>query len=313
MKRAQILDATEDILKESVFSVSERCIARPSCFDLVARRKDQLIFVKVPANVGNISEKDASELHAISKFFSAKPLFISDGTATKCLEDDTVYMRYNVWTITLKTLEDIIFRGMHPLIEAGPGGYYVNLDCGVIREKRQCLGLSVGKLAEMGGTSRRTLYGYEKGMAKASVSVAYNLARVLGVPVVQPLNLFQMERADMGFFSMSKQIISRHRLLQKILNNLSHFNLSTIMVRKAPFDFIAQSPEKKLSIVGGVVSRKERNVDQRAKEILSVGEIIKAQPVLITDGKQAPNNGIPCIHQKDLERIRSLEEFIEKL
>ncbi len=313
MKRDQILDATENILNESGFCVSERCISRPSCFDIVARRKDQLVFVKVPGNMGNISEKDAFELHTISKRFSAKPLFVSDGTSTKSLEDDTVYMRYNVWMITLKTLEDIIVRGLNPLVEAGPGGYYVNLDFRVIREKRQCLGLSVGKLAEMGGTSRRTLYGYEKGMAKASVSVAYNLSRILGVPVVQPLNFFEMEHTDTGFFSKSKQIVSRQHLLQKIMKYLSHLNMRTFLASKAPFDFIAQYPEKKLSIIGGVAGRKERNVDQRAKEILSVCETIKAQPFFVGDDQQTSNNRVRFFHQEDLERIASLEEFVKNL
>ena len=71
MKRAEILDAAEEILKESSFAVSERVSSRPSCFDFVARRKDHIVFIKAPANVGNISEKDASELHAISNLFCA--------------------------------------------------------------------------------------------------------------------------------------------------------------------------------------------------------------------------------------------------
>ena len=150
-------------------------------------------------------------------------------------------------------------------------------------------------------------------MAKASVSAAYNLAGVLGVPVVQPLNLFQRERADIGFFAASKQRIGRHRFLQKVLEKFARLSLRVVIVRKAPFDFVAKSSGEELSIIGGVASAKERNANLRAKEILSVGEIVKAQPVFITDSKQTVKNKIPLIYQKDLERIGCFEEFIKRL
>jgi len=313
MKRAETLDATESILKKAGFQVSERCIARPSCFDFATRREEQLVFVKIPIDVGNVSRKGVSEFQLISECFSAMPLFICDRTRAKPLEDDTVYMRYNVFTITPKTLEDVVFREMYPLVEAGPGGYYVSLNGEAIREKRQKLELSVGRLAEMIGISRRTLYGYEKDMAKASVSVAYNLERILGVPVVQPVKLFRREPQSTGFLATARRIITRHCFLRTVLKKFAHFNLRVTLTRRAPFDFIAHCPEKHLNIVGGVSDKKEQNVDRRTKEIISVGKIVGAQPVFITDGEQIPNNDIPLIHREDLERIECLEEFIAKL
>ncbi|MCK4953091.1 hypothetical protein KAS14_04850, partial [Candidatus Bathyarchaeota archaeon] len=89
------------------------------------------------------------EFNKISKCFSATPLFICDKTKRKLLDDDTVYTRYNIYAITPKTLGNIVFLKMLPLVEAGPGGCYVNLDEKTIKKKRQELGLSVGKLAEM--------------------------------------------------------------------------------------------------------------------------------------------------------------------
>ena len=313
MKRAEMLDATESILKRARFQVSERCVARPSCFDFAARREEQLAFVKVPTDVGNIYAKDASELQTISGCFSAVPLFIGDRTRRKPLEDDTVYMRYNVYTITPKTLEDIVFRGMHPLVEAGPGGYYVNIDGNIIREKRQKLGLSVGKLAEMIGISRRTLYGYEKSMAKASVSAAYNLEWVLGVPVVRPFNVFQRAPSSRGFFATARHMIVRNRFLQMVLRGLTKFNVRVAPTRRAPFDFIAHFSEEGLNIVGGVADERDQNIDQRTEEIISVSRVIEAHSVFITDGAQIPNNNIPLIHHEELAKMRCLEELIARL
>ncbi len=313
MKRAETLDATESILGEAGFQISERCLARPGCFDFVARRENELAFIKVLGNVGSICVKAASELQTISGCFSAALLFIGEKSRDKPLEDDTVYSRYNVYTMNLKTLEDIVRRKMYPLVEAGPGGYYVKLDGGTIRKTRQKLGLSVGKLADMVGISRRTLYGYEKSMAKASVSVAYKLEWILGIPLVQPVDVFKKDPQKRGFLSATRRMIIKNRFLRAVLKKLTHFDISVTPTERAPFDFIVQFPQEQLKIIGGVTDGKQQNVDQRSNEIISISQIVKAQPVFITDGRQTPNNGISLIHYKELLKIRHPEEFVNLL
>jgi len=313
MKRAEILDTTESILEKAGFQLSKRCTSRPSCFDLAVQKGEKLAFIKVYANIGNVFAKDASELQTISECFSATPLIIGEKTRRKPLEDDTVYSRYNIYAITPKTLEDVVLREMRPLVEAGPGGYYIKLNGDLIRERRQQLGLSVGKMAEMMGISRRTLYGYEMGMAKASVSAAYKVEWVLGIPVVQFIDVFQSTPQGEGFFATAKRIIVKYRFLQTVLRKFAQFNFRVAQTDRAPFDFIAQCSEKGLKIVGGVADKKERNVDPRTEEILSVSKIINAQPVFITDGEKIPNNSIPLIHHENLVKMRGLEDFIAQL
>ena len=313
MKRAEILDITESILEKAGFQLSQRCTSRPSCFDLAAHRKKQLALIKVYANIGNVSAKDASELQKISECFSATPLIVGEKTRRKPLEEDTVYCRYDIYAITTKTLEDMVLHKVHPLVEAGPGGYYIELDGNLIRKRRQELELSVGKLAEMLGISRRTLYGYERGMAKASVSTAYKLEWILGVPVAQFIDVFQFPPKITGFFATARHIIVKHHLLQTVFRKFTQFDFRAAHTGRAPFDFIAQCSEKKLKIIGGVPDKNERNIDQRTEEIISVGKIINAQPVFITDGKKIPNNNISLIHHETLAKMQDPEEFIAQL
>ncbi|MGQ9460568.1 MAG: transcriptional regulator [Candidatus Bathyarchaeaceae archaeon] len=313
MKRAEMLDATESILEKAGFQLSRRCTSRPSCFDFVAQKAEKLAFIKVYANIGNVFAKDASELQTISECLSATPLIIGEKTRRKPLEDDTIYSRYNISAITPKTLGDIVLRGMHPIVEAGPGGYYIKLDGDLIRKRRQELGLSVGKMAEMMGISRRTLYGYERGMAKASVSAAYKLEWVLGIPVVQFTDMFQSNPQDTNFFAKAKHIIVKHNFLQAVLRKFAQFDFRATHTDRAPFDFIAQYSGRGLKIIGGVANKKERNLDQRTEEIVSVGKVINAQPVFITAGEKILNNNIPLIHHKDLLKMRRPEEFIAQL
>lgn len=310
MKRAEMLDTTETILNKAGFQVSQRCVARPSCFDFAARRGEQLTFVKALVNIGNVSSEEASELQWISKCFSATPLLIGDQTRKKPLEDDTLYMRYNIYAITRKTFGNVFLLQMHPLVVAGPGGYYVDLDGDAVRKKRQELELSVGKLAELMGVSRRTVYGYERGMAKASVSIAYNLEWILGVPVAQPIDVFQKAPREEGFFAAAKRVIVRNRLLQRVLRKFARFDFAVAPTKRAPFDFVAQFQKGRLSIIGGVTCKRERDVNQRTEEIMSVSEVINAQPVFITDGKQVPNNNIPLIHSEELTKIKCPEDLM---
>ncbi|MGQ9565151.1 MAG: transcriptional regulator [Candidatus Bathyarchaeales archaeon] len=314
MNRAEMTDITESALRKAGFEVSKRCCSRPSCFDMVARRKFQLAFVKTHENIGNVSVRDALELKMLSKHLSAVPLLIGEKTHHKPMEDDTIYSRYGIYAITTMTLEDIILHGRNPLVDATPGGYYVRLDGEKIRKKRQSLELSVGKLAEMTGISRRTLYGYERGKVKASISAAYNLEYALGVPLVQEIDVFQPPlEQDTGFLSKAKLLLSTHHCLHVVERKLSRLNVFVAHVKRAPFDFIAKSRKEDVNIVGGVASRKEPNLEKRVEEIISVSKVIDAQPVLITEKENAKNDNIKCIDRKELEKIDNLRQLRELL
>ena len=312
MKRSEILGVTEHILEKAGFQLSQGFHSRPCCFDLAAHREKKLIFLKIHANIGNICPNDAAELQKISGCFSAIPIIVGEKTRRKPLEDDTVYSRYDVCAITIKTLEDMILRGVYPLVEAGPGGYYIKLDGNLIKKRRQELELSVGTLAEMVGISRRTLYGYEREMAKASVPTAYRLEWILGAPVVQTRDVFQgSERVC--FLASARRIITKHRLLKEVCIKFAQFDFKVTSTRRAPFDFIARCPKKGVKIIGGVADEGERNLDQRINEIRSLGEIVGAHAVFITYGERNQHERIPFIRHKVLTKMKCPEELLAQL
>ncbi len=300
--------AAEAVLKEAGFTVSQRCCSRPSCFDMAARKGKSLIFIKVQPDIGCVPLYDSLELRMISENVSAVPLFISEKTREKTLEDDTVYSRYNVLAVTLKTFENIVLRKIYPLIQAGPGGYYVEINGEAVKQRRQELGLSVGKVAEKVGISRRTLYGYERGMAKASVTAAYNLLCTLGVPVVKPVNIFEKPKNQRRQFMVkARGVITRNKLLQKIFKKLVGYNM--VAFKKAPFDFVITVPEENMRIIGGVAEGREKMLSRRIDEILSLSKVVHAHPVLITEQQSPLNKDIPCIPSEEISKIRCPEDI----
>jgi len=313
MNRTEILDNVESLFEDAGFHLSRRCCTKPHCFDFVARREDNLLFTKVQTNIGNIYEKDAYGLTTLSDAFHATSLFICEKTRNKPIEDDTLYMRYGVRAITLRTLEDALFQGFGPLIEAGPGGYYVKLDGEAIRKERLENGLSMGKVAEVLGVSRRTLYGYERGLAKASVLTSYKLASILGIPVVEPLDLFQPIAKTEGFLATARRIISESRFLRFIIEKLRQFNFTVFQLRRAPFDFVARSTINGVTLIGAIVYEEEDNFAIKTEEIVSISKVAGAQPIYLTDSDNISVDSIPLIQRKDFKKIKCCEDLMARL
>ena len=312
MNRAEIIEKTESILEKAGFNLSARCCSRPSCFDFAARKDNLLAFIKVHTNIGSASLKDASELFAITKNFDATPLLIGEKNRDQELENDTVYSRYNIYAVNIETLRAVVFERMHPLIEAGPGGYYVQMNGELIRRRRQELGLSIGELAKMVGVSRRTLYGYEQGMAKASVQTAYTLEWILGAPLVQPIDIFKPspKRRKRGLLASAGKILSRHCFLYGIFKKFKQFNFKITRTSRAPFDFIAEVPEEDIKILGGISTEKENNIERRIEEIVSVCKLTDSQPIFITTNAKLKDNGIPSFQPKELEKMKGPEDLL---
>lgn len=306
------LRAPEAVMKEAGFEVSSRCFSRPSCFDYVARKDGTILLVKIQMDIDNFSQADSMELTAISRCISASAVLISERTREKPLEDDTVYSRYNISAVTSKTFKNIILRGMHPLIQAGPGGYYVKIDCAAIKRRRQELGLSVGEMAAMIGISRRALYGYERGMTKASVAAAYNLIRTLGVPVAEPANIFEKPK-DQGqqLLGKARNSVTKNKSLKRVFRKIASYNFTTI--KRAPFDFLVNIPKEEMKIIGGVANSNERRLDRRVEEIISVSKVVKAHPILITEGQKTISKEISCVPKEELSKIKTPEDLICKI
>jgi predicted transcriptional regulator len=296
-------------LKESGFQISQICCSRPSCFDFAARKENNTVLIKVHSDVDTFPPQDSQELKDIAGNVSAASLVISQKTHDKPLADDTVYSRYDIFVVTEKTIRNIALQTANPLVYAGPGGYSVEIDGALIEKRRKELGLSVGKLAEMIKVSRRTLYGYERGMAKASVTSAYNLAKTLGVPVAQPINILEKTKKQRQCFLLkAKHAIAGQVLLQRVFRKFAFCDISP--VQKAPFDFVMNVPNEKYVIVGSVAVSGEKHFDNRVEELLSVCRVVQAYPVLIMEKRQLCNKDICCFSMDDLAVMRTPEDLI---
>jgi putative transcriptional regulator len=313
MDRTRFLNEVESLFQKAEYSLSQRCCVRPSCFDFAARKEDQLVLAKAYPNIEKVQRNDSNELRTLARVFSGTPLFVCERTRDKPLEDDTKYSRYKVGAVTLGTLEDTLLSERCPIVEAGPGGYYVRLNGRAVRKRRLQKQLSVGKMAQILGVSRRTIYGYEKGMAKACVSTAYRLAWVLGMPVATPIDIFHSPTVVESFIATARRIIGASRFLQFVTGKLLQFDFTVFYIRRAPFDFVASHPDSKISILGAVARGNEQNLEARTKEILAIGRVVDAQPMFVADNDGVSPDSVPLLHKDELEQIESSDDLMARL
>ncbi|MGI0148823.1 MAG: transcriptional regulator, partial [Thermoplasmata archaeon] len=195
MKRDRILEETRKALAKTGFFLSRPHGERGLCFDLVARRDDTLLLVKVFQNVDALSKETAHELKVIGQTLEGSPLVIGERSGTGPLEDGVIYSRFGVPILCRSTLLEFLEEGIPPFLFSAPGGLYVRLDTAALRRLRDERGLSLGALAEIAGVSRRTIQMYLEGMA-ATVDVAMRLEDVLSESLALPVDPFAFVADD---------------------------------------------------------------------------------------------------------------------
>jgi putative transcriptional regulator len=298
--------------REAGYQISQMCCSRSSCFDFAARKNGRILLAKVESDIDTFSPQDSRELRIIASRVSSASLVVSQQTHGKPLQDDTVYSRYGVFVVTEKTAKGLALEMSNPLIFANPGGYSVEINGKLVENRRKELGLSIGKLAEMIGVSRRTLYGYERGIARASVTSAYKIAETLGVAVAKPINLLERTRKQHHCLLFgTRYAVAGKMILDKVFRKFASCDISP--VHEAPFDFVMNVPDGKCVIIGCVDANDETKLENRVKETTSFCKVTGTHPVLITREENSQIEDVPCICVEELSLMRSPEDLINKI
>ena len=193
MHREQLLDAVRTTLARTGFYMSDRTTARGLAFDVVARRDDALLLVKVLVNVDAFSRSSAQELRMIATTLKGAPLLIGEKSGAGPLEEGVIYSRWGVPILARQTFVEFFEQGVPPFIFSAPGGLYVKLDGAKLRSAREEKQISLGALAEVAGVSRRAVQMYLEGMS-ATIDIALRLEEFLGEPLVLPMDPFSYTR-----------------------------------------------------------------------------------------------------------------------
>ena len=289
MNREDMINTTRAILAKAGFDVSSAISIRSICFDVVGRRGNTLLIIKVLSNVDAFSRENANEMKIMSNALDASPMIIGETSSSGKLEKGIIYTRFKIPIISNETLADQLLEEVPPFIFAAPGGLYVKIDSDTLRELREERGISLGTLAETAGVSRRTIQMYENGMG-AMIDAALRLEEFLGTDIIEPLDPFTYAKDEKVEAKEVKGAGSKTGSDQ--LDRLVNIGFSITPIVRGPFDAITRDSDSNTVLLTGV-GDEESKLIQKALIVSELSNLSHRHSVVIVRKKP------------EYERIRS--------
>lgn len=310
--RSDLIEHIRRLLSHAGFAVSDRYTVRPISFDMVARRDDTLLVLKVLGNADALGERVAHELRVLARFLKASPLLVAERSGTGPLEDGVVYQHRGVPVITLGTLREHLVENAAPMAYASPGGLYVNLRREMLRMIRVQRSLSLGLLAQVAGVSRRAIQMYEEGM-HATIDSALRLEEFLHESLVEPINPFRPfpERVAAAHED-EPSLEGMAEFESTVLTMLRDLGFRVVPTQQSPFAAVTQNPTE--TILTGV-ERKDPSDENRARILASVKSVAETDAMYVTsrDTDRVQVQGTPLVRRKELDKMRDPDELVTLL
>ena len=256
------------------------------CFDVIARKGIQVFLAKFLEDANSIAEDAASEMRKISSFLGASTLIIAEKVGSR-LEDNIVYTRFGIQTISLETLRQCIARH-NPIARSTKAGISALVNGEKLREARAELGYSLAELSGILRVSRSMIARYEKDFSEISISRAMKLYDLFGEKVFDSVDVLGTHHSPV---SNPASNISRKYVA---------LGFSAADTRKAPFDIIAKKGnEIILTEVGDVVS----------EQLQELTKLLDAEELIIFRRKKPKN--LPALTTDEFFEFGSSEELIK--
>lgn len=290
------------VLETAGFQVSD-CSEVRSCFDLLARRGDILLLIKVLGNIEGVTYRLAAELRSAAHSLSGTPLIIGDHMKTSSLAPGIIYTRYEVTVVNMESFSEMLSQRI-PLVYSIRGNYCVRINCDLLSQIRKKENYTQEELAEKLGISKQSIHRYESS-GRISLEIAERLVELLKEDLMVPKTIFSQE------ISQSEEEISSFvtDLKRAAFQEFQNMGFSASFTN-APFDIVAAEThggEKILTIA----SDDRKGLKRKAEIIRDISEMTGCLRVCITN--RACDLDVVVIRPKELSEIKEKEEFIKIL
>jgi len=303
MGRNKLIDAVREILAKTGFYLSEKHDTRGLSFDVVARRDEQLLLIKVLQNVDALTKGNADELRMLSTTLQGSPIVVGERSGSGPLEEGVIYSRFGIPILSTRTFVETFEEGVPPFMFSAPGGLYVRLDAEALRTARDRRGISLGALAEIAGVSRRTIQMYMEGMS-ATVDIALRLEEFLGEPLVLPVDPFAYTKETGNILRNFEDL---ERFEKDVFRKLETLGYSVLPTVRCPFDALATRDTLFLT---GVPTRAEK-LNEKARIVSNLSSVVERDAVLFVEVHTSLHSigGTPLIGKAELRKIRDPDEI----
>lgn len=299
-----LIDAVVGVLSDSGFSVSD-CRGIQSCFDIIARKGERILLVKVLMNIEGLTCKNSMELKGVASLLSATPMIVGDHMKSTELSDGVIYDRYGVSVVNMKTMREMMTSEKNPTVYSIRGNYCVNINPKSLTALRASCGLSQRELADRLKVSKQSIYRYESS-GRISLHTAEKLVKFFDnegekLALMRKRVLEATPSPVDGTFD-----VHLTELKKRIIGELNEIGFSTTPTN-APFDVLAQDKER----VFTVISNDWRRIERRVSITAEISDIVGGYSACITERKVEV--GAAVITPDELKEIRSCRELIRRI
>ena len=294
MNREEMLRKILSSLKKNYFYVST-FFGSNTCFDFISKSGKKTLLIKVYDNIDSIRKEQGEELKKLANVLGGTCIIIGNKSKVFNLKEQTVYFRYGIPTLTLKTFEHVLDQEI-PKMKYFKGKYIVDIDFEELKKKREELNLSLGELAEKIGVASDTLHRYEKG-ASTSLETAKKLEHELDEDLVLDVDIFKYKPIIDEFDDQPQE-----RLLERVHD----LGVKMAVFKHTPFRAYGTNDQ------GIFISTSKGNFDipKKALELKKASAIIKSDSIIVTrEYKYDSYDGVPILNETDLETISKLKDL----
>ncbi|WP_181685357.1 transcriptional regulator [Halorhabdus salina] len=307
MSRSALVSNVTAMLEDAGFLVSDRCAIRPKSFDIAARRGKDTVLVKILGNIDAFDAQTGAEMRRLGEYLEATPMVIGLRTRDEELKPGVVYFRHGVPVLSPDTAMDLFVEEVPPLIYAAPGGLYVNIDSDVLADARRDEEMSLGKLANELGVSRRTVSKYEDGM-DASVEVAADLEDLFDEPLTSPVTVLEgaEDVRDTEPMPDEPEVETDDELVMTVLTRVG-FDVHP--TTRAPFKTVSENDNRRDRVLTGH-SELTETAEKRARIMSSVGRVTETRAVYVVGRATRDSvDGTALLEEAELEDIEDADEL----
>ena len=259
-----------------------------TCFDLLARKQDKILLIKVLEDANAVSKVHVDEMNVVSSYIGAVSIIIAEKAGNK-LEDNILYTRFNLYTLNFITFVNSI-KNKFPFVKRTQAGFTASIAGNKLREKREEKGYSLNYLSKRVGVTSRMIDKYEKGDSEITITKAMKIYDIFGHKVFNEINIF----------SGNNKIESNYK--SDFSKKYIDLGFEAADTSKSPFDIIARKGDELILTEVG---------DKTRPDFSSLSKLLDADNLVIFKNKKPKD--VPAVTREEFLEFDKANQLIKFL
>ena len=280
--REQLLQRTVQTLEDHDFDI---LLYLHSCLDIAAQKKSFQMLIKVLENIDGFRKEQADELKRLASYLNSYPMLVGETTKTEKMQDDTIYDRYDISSVTITTLENSL-EGAYPNKISSKGRLIADIDGSVLEEFRKRKNLTMEELADEIKLTKESIYLYESERMRVRYEIARKIEKFLDASIITSKSPFIHQK--------NESIKPKTELERKLML----FDFSVYPFHKTGFDIGAKDSRDKLII---------KESPAGISNVASFSSFFKAFLAVVSEKKQ---KDVPVIRREEFMAVDSKKDLI---